>query len=66
MKRHSRFFSLVASMLCVCGCTDSTSGPYARALQPEGKASLSAVKFWEGNAAANWTDKPRRSPRDGM
>jgi len=58
MKRHSRIFSSVASiMFCVCGCTDSTSGPYARALQPAGKASLAAVKLWEGNAAANWTDE---------
>ena len=57
MKRHTRIFSFVVSMLCVCGCTDSPSGPYARALQPEGKASRSAVKLWEDNAAANWTDE---------
>ena len=57
MKRHTRIFSFVLSMLCVCGCTDSPSGPYARALQPEGKASRSAVKLWEDNAAANWTDE---------
>src|SRR6185436_10152031 len=57
MKRQSRVFSFVASICCICGCTDSPSGPYARALEPAGKASLSAVKLWEANAAANWTDE---------
>jgi len=58
MKPHSRIVPLVASItFCALGCVDSPSGPYARTVQPDVKASLSAVKFWEGNAAANWTDE---------
>ena len=58
MKRHSRIFPVVASItFLVVGCADSPSGPYVRTLKPDGMSSLSAVKFWEGNAAANWTDE---------
>jgi hypothetical protein len=57
MKRHRQIFSLVAWITVgVLGCADPASGPYARTIQP-GQASPDAVKFWEGNAAANWTDE---------
>jgi membrane-associated phospholipid phosphatase len=58
MKPHARILSLVASLTVgALGCADSPSGPYARAVQPTDQAALDAVKFWEGNAAANWTDQ---------
>jgi len=51
-------FPLVASItVAVLGCADTPSGPNARTVQPTGQAALDAVKFWEDNAAANWTDE---------
>ena len=57
MKRQMRIF-LTASITCgVLGCADSPSQPSGRTIQPAGRASLTDVKFWESNAAANWTDQ---------
>src|SRR5262245_30880929 len=56
MKRHA--FPLVASITFgVLACADSPASPRAEAAKPNATATLSAVKFWEGNAAANWTDE---------
>jgi len=56
MSRHAKVLALVAVIvLDGSACTDSVAGPHAAATRPA-RPALSAVKFWDANAAANWTD----------
>jgi membrane-associated phospholipid phosphatase len=56
MSRQTKVLALVAVILLDgSACADSVAGPQAaetRAAEPV----LSAVKFWDANATANWTD----------
>ena len=56
MTRHAKLLALVAVILLDgTACADSVAGPRAVATRAAGPA-LSAVKFWDANATANWTD----------
>ena len=56
MTRRTQILALVAVILLDgSACADSVAGPRAAAA-PATAPSLSAVKFWDANAAANWTD----------
>jgi membrane-associated phospholipid phosphatase len=55
MSRHAKVLALVAVILLDgSACADSVAGPAAAPRAPG--PSLSAVKFWDDNATANWTD----------
>ena len=56
MTRHTKALALVAVILIDgSACADSVAAPHAAATRAVGP-SLSAVKFWDANATANWTD----------
>jgi len=56
MSRHTKVLALAAVILLDgSACADSVSGPHAAATRATWPA-LSAVKFWDANATANWTD----------
>jgi len=56
MSRHTKVLALAAVILLDgSACADSVSGPHAAATRAAWPA-LSAVKFWDANATANWTD----------
>ena len=55
MTRHTRILALTAVIvLDGSACADSVAAPDTAARVPA--PALSAVKFWDANAAANWTD----------
>jgi membrane-associated phospholipid phosphatase len=56
MSRHAKVLALVAVILLDgSACADSVAGPRAPATRVA-EPALSAVKFWDANATANWTD----------
>ena len=56
MTRHTKTLALAAVILLGgSACADSVAGPRPTATRATAP-SLSAVKFWDANAAANWTD----------
>ena len=56
MTRHAKMVAMVAVILLDgSACADAVAGPRAAATRAAGP-SPSAVKFWDANAAANWTD----------
>jgi len=58
MPRHSRLLSFVAfTTLGVGACVDSGVGPDATAEALGRRPEFSAVKFWDVNAAADWTER---------
>ena len=57
MRRHTRVLTVVASITFgATACADPTVGPDAAAARVA-RPALSAVKFWDANAAADWTDR---------
>jgi hypothetical protein len=56
MTRHTKILALAAVILMDgSACADSVAGPDTTPTRATAPA-LSAVKFWDANAAANWTD----------
>ena len=56
MTRHTKVVAFAAVILLDgSACADSVAGPRATATPASGPAR-SAVKFWDANATANWTD----------
>ena len=56
MSRQTKVLALVAVVLLDgSACSDSVAGPYPTA-SPGSGPSPAAVKFWDANATANWTD----------
>ena len=57
MSRRAKVLALVAAILLDgTACADSVAGPDAAATTRAAGPALSAVKFWDANATANWTD----------